>query len=866
MEHKIEFFDLFAGAGGMSKGFIDAGFNVVAAVEEDEYTRQIYKELISSKIPIMDNFSLVSVENLPDFDVLISRIYYSFTSNGTLRRSLGKMPLNHFVHVLQVKKPKAFLLESSLAFLKLEKAKNHLNIITEQGYVYSSSVIKTNPYTGLPVDETKLYIIGFRKDIQSEAITFPQNSATQIKINEIVDFHATIPENYYKRNIRIENISEFESHKIYIIKDKHLIQKDRINFYSYPYSTLLIDDNGIRKLTLNELAILKGLSGINYEVLKNRAKTEKAICASSNVYVIRELANIIRRTLGYKKKTLESIDANSIKYSMSLQLNADPLQTYRQSTVKATKSASFKKEISKADSKEYPKHNRKINSIYIEKLKGLKNVEITFDKPLTAIMGTNGSGKSTILHALACTYKSINDKCEKYMFSNFFLPNPDSSWKGSKLSINYSYMVKDKTYPYTMYSKKDIDRWEPRYSNRPDRNVYYIGINSCVPDIEAEKRKSYIAYTTKFETDNLSNQIRDHAKNILHKNYSQLTNHGTKHKNYIGVELKTKNIIHQAEQEIAATTEETSLVYSSLSMGTGEQRVFKILRTVLSAEKESLILIDEIDLLLHASALKKLIVVLSDVATSKNLQIIFTTHSLLMQEMLNILDIRFIQNLDDKTIVYNNIYNDAIYALTGSCLKPIRVFVEDELAKGILHHLLKELDMKSLVQVTMFGDARNAFTLASGEIIRNADVSNTLIIIDGDVYVSIEEKNEQIKKVFSGTEEDKDDKRLQALSIIKQFDLSGEKYPEKYIFNILKDVLKNYENENEIKRLCGFMVSFDDSHKYIDEIISALGEEYDVGLRDILSIISKSPGWVKYVADIKSWLLAKKEVFSSSLS
>ncbi len=50
----------------------------------------------------------------------------------------------------------------------------------------------------------------------------------------------------------------------------------------------------------------------------------------------------------------------------------------------------------------YPKH--KILSMHVDSLKGLKNLDISLDKNLTAIMGVNGAGKSTILHALACVY------------------------------------------------------------------------------------------------------------------------------------------------------------------------------------------------------------------------------------------------------------------------------------------------------------------------------------------------------------------------------------------------------------------------------------------------------------------------------
>ena len=47
--------------------------------------------------------------------------------------------------------------------------------------------------------------------------------------------------------------------------------------------------------------------------------------------------------------------------------------------------------------------SQKITSLHIDKLKGLENLDISFeDKNVTAIFGANGCGKSTILHALAC--------------------------------------------------------------------------------------------------------------------------------------------------------------------------------------------------------------------------------------------------------------------------------------------------------------------------------------------------------------------------------------------------------------------------------------------------------------------------------
>ncbi|WP_449075392.1 AAA family ATPase, partial [Ruminococcus sp.] len=70
-----------------------------------------------------------------------------------------------------------------------------------------------------------------------------------------------------------------------------------------------------------------------------------------------------------------------------------------------------------------------LDSVHFNKLKGLNNVNIKFSDTLTAIMGVNGAGKSTILHALACCYKPLDGETrEDYKFSYFFTPNPYALW------------------------------------------------------------------------------------------------------------------------------------------------------------------------------------------------------------------------------------------------------------------------------------------------------------------------------------------------------------------------------------------------------------------------------------------------------
>ena len=108
----------------------------------------------------------------------------------------------------------------------------------------------------------------------------------------------------------------------------------------------------------------------------------------------------------------------------------------------------------------FPK--RLLKEIRIQKLKGINNLCLKFDKNLVALMGVNGSGKSTVLHALACSY-SPYEKGENYKFSYFLHRIPDASWKGSCFTI-VNYDLNEKKEVSKKFEKKG-DRWA-RYDSR----------------------------------------------------------------------------------------------------------------------------------------------------------------------------------------------------------------------------------------------------------------------------------------------------------------------------------------------------------------------------------------------------------------
>ena len=248
-----------------------------------------------------------------------------------------------------------------------------------------------------------------------------------------------------------------------------------------------------------------------------------------------------------------------------------------------------------------------LKSLKVHNLKSLNDLEISFEgKNVTGILGPNGNGKSTILHALACTFKPQYDG-ENHRFSNFFLPSTDALWNNSEFEIQHSFRIQENVTNNTRHFRKTEIRWTPRYNNRPVRDLYFIGIDKCVPMIEKEKRQARINYSTALFPAATVHQILLKASYILNKTYETLNIHKSGNREFIGVVSQ-------------------GLQYSAISMSAGEQKVFYIIERLLNAKKYSLILIDELDLLLHDLAFKRLIEVVVKHADAKNIQVIFTTH------------------------------------------------------------------------------------------------------------------------------------------------------------------------------------------------------------------------------------------------
>jgi len=485
-----------------------------------------------------------------------------------------------------------------------------------------------------------------------------------------------------------------------------------------------------------------------------------------------------------------------------------------------------------------------LSSIKIFKLKCINHMNpMTFTPhPLTAILGPNGSGKSTILHAIAGIYKPEDGQHgEDHKLMEFFPRSPDAEWNGSEFEITHTYrkgqelIENDKK----SYGKADAlgSRWIQIYARRPLREIYYLGIEKCVPMIESEKK-----YNIKYETSNVSSDVINllliKASHVLNKTYTSFNHHRQPNgKFFIGVEA-------------------SGVRYSSLSMSAGEQKVFMILEVILKAGKNSLILIDELDLLLHDIALKNLISVIYDRAIEKNLQIIFTTHRESVINLSSKVNIRHVLNLAERTFCFENTKPDAINRLTGVRVTSIEIYVEDDVAEAIIKKLCASLKATKHTRVIKYGAAVNAFTILGGTLLRGDNLRNSTFILDGDVIKTSVEKSRAINKVLTGDDLIATRLREEALEKIIQFRLPEGNNPEKYLHTMLiqSDETEHDDESLEIISIARSIHFREDSHDYLGQIILELGLNRSIGLTRIIDIAAKHPQWMDFTADVVNWL------------
>jgi DNA (cytosine-5)-methyltransferase 1 len=209
---KPKLIDLFSGCGGMSLGFQNAGFGVVAAYDNWMPAVEVYKKNFNHPIYHKDLADLLIVEEIKkyspdviiggppcqDFSIAGGRNYQGTRANLTLT----------FAEIIDRVKPKMFVMENVYSIEKTPVLAKALESFKKSGYGITKGVFNAS-LMGAPQARKRFFVIGklgadddflsedLHKDLAEKPMTVRDYLGNELK----TDYYYMHPRSYKRRAI-----------------------------------------------------------------------------------------------------------------------------------------------------------------------------------------------------------------------------------------------------------------------------------------------------------------------------------------------------------------------------------------------------------------------------------------------------------------------------------------------------------------------------------------------------------------------------------------------------------------------------------------------------------------------------------------
>lgn len=157
---------LFSGGGGLDLGFINAGYNIIWAIDNDINAVKTYRENIGQHI-IYGDINDVSLASIPHADVVIGGPpcqSFSLAGNRKIEDARGLLVWK-YIHIIHSIQPKAFVFENvtGLQSAKNSEGQKVLDLLKiafkEIGYTIEMKIINAADY-GVPQLRRRILIVG----------------------------------------------------------------------------------------------------------------------------------------------------------------------------------------------------------------------------------------------------------------------------------------------------------------------------------------------------------------------------------------------------------------------------------------------------------------------------------------------------------------------------------------------------------------------------------------------------------------------------------------------------------------------------------------------------------------------------------
>jgi len=327
IDYKFTFIDLFAGIGGFRLAMQNLKGKCVFTSEWDEQAKKTY-EVNFGEVPFGDITKEETKRFIPDnFDVLCAGFPCQAFSIAGKRGGFEDIRGTLFFDVAEIikrKRPKAIFLENVKGLTNHDKGRTLstiLNVLREDlGYYVPEPMIINAKDFGVPQNRERIYIVGFRNDLNISEFKYPKpfeksKTFAEIKENKVVSVKYYLSTQYLKtlRNHKQRHEDKGNGFGYEIISDdgianaivvggmgreRNLVYDHRLTDFN-PVTKIKGDVNreGIRKMTPREWARLQGFPD-EFKIEVADASAYKQFGNSVAVPAIQATAEIVLKTIG----------------------------------------------------------------------------------------------------------------------------------------------------------------------------------------------------------------------------------------------------------------------------------------------------------------------------------------------------------------------------------------------------------------------------------------------------------------------------------------------------------------------------------------------------------------------------------------
>ena len=370
--------------------------------------------------------------------------------------------------------------------------------------------------------------------------------------------------------------------------------------------------------------------------------------------------------------------------------------------------------------------------VHLEGIRGIDDVRIKFDYPVSVIAGGNASGKSTVLFAAACAYRVPGAGVKDFVPSTLF---PDYRPKvGAREDPKQEIVIE---FDYSTPDGRRSMRWR----RTKGWNRSFLGRkNATQPE-----RPVYLRTLS-----NLSNPSE--VRGVL-----------------------SMSRLSSAPRETPLTASQIAFAQQMLPhMAAGERAILRLSREIAQLEG-ALVLIDEVEAGLHPWVQQLLMLQLQQLALRNDLQVVVTTHSPVVLDSVPAHGRIFLERDGTGRVAVRPAYRDVVQnALYGRSGDALNLLCEDSAAEGILQGVFDVLLPLERIQRESVRVGRdtgaNEFPMHATAFRKFGQIQNFVFVLDGD------KRDSDLEPTI----------RARAGTDVPVLFLPGNEAPESWIWNALR--------------------------------------------------------------------------------